>query len=1099
MDVFTGSTTEPEVTATGKISGTVKQNGIEDCNRSGIILTLEKTDGLSTQTAIQTAALPSCVTPFDGSFLFENLEPGIYTVYALSPKSSPSLKAVCTNVVVRAAETTVAETLKLTATGSIKGKITLDNSLTGNTGFLVFVAGTSYMAMTDDAGNYTISGVPAGEGYLVVATKNGVIHNLSSNITVTANGSTSMINNNFTSAEIDNTIQGEKGDDGKSIVWLGSFASSAEINNPSDLNAFFNTTDGCSYIYIDNEWTLLAKSGANGSNGSNGQSIVWKGELSSAPANPETNWAYFNTTDGCSYIWNGTKWDKLSDKGETGTTGATGANGMSIIWKGECDSAPLNPEINWAYFNITDGSSYIWNGTKWDKLSEKGANGETGANGTNGKSLVWKGELLTAPLNPEVNWAYFNITDGCSYIWNSSKWDKLSEKGAAGETGANGFSIVWKGELLTAPANPKLNWAYYNTIDSCSYIYNGETWNLLAKGISDDRCLGAVVNGTTLIGWENPDGAITIPNGVTSIGISAFRNCTELTEITIPDSVTNIGDDAFYGCSGLTSVSIPDSVTNIGAAAFYDCRRLTSITIPDGVTTIGSFAFYNCSGLTSIIIPDGITTIEQSVFGECSGLTSITIPDGVTSIEKYAFEGCNGLTNIIISDSVTNIGYNAFEDCSGLTSVNYEGTIEQWLNISFTFDKSNPLFYAHHLYINGSEISDLVIPDCVTNIGNYAFYGCSGLTSITIPNGVTKIGDYAFYDCSGLTSVTIPESVTNIGDDAFYGCSGLTSVTIPNSVTSIGGSAFNGCTGLTSIIIPNGVTKIESYAFCRCSGLTSITISDSVTSIEFDAFKNCSGLTSITIPENVTSIGKEAFRGCTGLTSINIPGSVTSIGESAFRGCTGLTSINISDSVTKIGAYAFAGCTGLTSITIPGSITSIVNYVFEGCGELASVTIGNGVTSIGQDAFSGCSKLTNITIPGSVSLIKYGAFYNCNNLTSVNYEGTIEQWLNISFSNFNSNPVYYAHHLYINSSELTTLIIPDNITSIGYYTFSGCEGLTSVTIGDGVTSIGDFAFSSCSNLTTVNYRGSEEQWAAISISYDYYLTNATINYNYTGE
>ena len=300
MDVGV-KTPENETKATGKITGKVMYSNVEGDNHNGIILTLDKTDGLVTQNVmnvmqgrVQTADIfqngdsnarvivANNVTSSDGSYTFENLAEGTYTVYAASSYSSE--RAVCTNVVVRAAETSVADILRLTATGSITGRITTDwNSWSGNTGYLVFVAGTSYMAMTDAAGNYTISGVPAGSGYQVVASKNGVIHNLSSNVRVTANGITTLADNNFTSKELDNTIQGEKGEqglqgekgdqgiqgekgergdngkDGISMVWLGSYYSADDIENPQYLNAFFNMTDGCSYIFDVYNWTLMVQ------------------------------------------------------------------------------------------------------------------------------------------------------------------------------------------------------------------------------------------------------------------------------------------------------------------------------------------------------------------------------------------------------------------------------------------------------------------------------------------------------------------------------------------------------------------------------------------------------------------------------------------------------------------------------------------------------------------------------------------------------------------------------------------------------------------------------------------------------------------------
>ena len=168
------------------------------------------------------------------------------------------------------------------------------------------------------------------------------------------------------------------------------------------------------------------------------------------------------------------------------------------------------------------------------------------------------------------------------------------------------------------------------------------------------------------------------------------------------------------------------------------------------------------------------------------------ISHSVTSIGSSAFWSCSGLTSVTIPNSVTSIGERAFQNCYSLTSVHISD-IAAWCNIDFAESYSNPLDYAHHLYLNGEEVKDLVIPNSVTSIGDYAFYDCSGLTSVTISNSVESIGDRAFYYCSGLTSVTIPNSVTSIGGDAFYGCSGLTSVTIPNSVTSIGEYTFSSC------------------------------------------------------------------------------------------------------------------------------------------------------------------------------------------------------------------------------------------------------------------------------------------------------------------
>ena len=300
------------------------------------------------------------------------------------------------------------------------------------------------------------------------------------------------------------------------------------------------------------------------------------------------------------------------------------------------------------------------------------------------------------------------------------------------------------------------------------------------------------------------------------------------------------------------------------------------------VTSIGYAAFRDCSHLTSVTIPEGVTTIGREAFSGCSGLTSITIPSSVMNIDGYAFDYCSGLTKVIVPD------------------------IAKWCHIFFGISfgniSSNPLSYAKHIYSDeNTEITELVIPDGVTNIYRYAFYGCTGLTNITIPNSVTSINESAFEGCLGLTNITIPNSVTSIDESAFEGCLGLTSITIPNSVTSIGGSAFAGCSGLTSIKVDTGNSEYDSRDNCNAI-------------IETSNNKLITGCKNTTIPSSVTSIGSYAFYKCTELTSITIPNSVMWIGDYAFYKCTELTSITIGNSVEDIGDYAFRCYSNLSSI-----------------------------------------------------------------------------------------------------------------------------------------------------------------------------------------
>ena len=500
-----------------------------------------------------------------------------------------------------------------------------------------------------------------------------------------------------------------------------------------------------------------------------------------------------------------------------------------------------------------------------------------------------------------------------------------------------------------------------------------------------------------------------------------------------------ICDDAFYDCTGLACIVIPEGVKEIGLRAFNGCTGLTSIVIPEGVTKIGGCAFHGCTSLTSIVIPEGVKEIGWGAFNGCTGLTSIVIPEGVKEIGLRAFNGCTSLTDIAVS--VGNSSYVSKNNCC--LSKDLRRLI---FGCRTSIIPEGVSVIEEYAFYGCTGLACIVIPEGVTKIDWDAFSGCTGLTNIVIPDSVTEINGGAFFGCTSLTSIVIPKGVTKIGGDAFRGCTGLTNIVIPDSVTEINEGAFRGCTSLTSAVIPEGVTKIDWDAFSGCTGLTSIVIPDSVTEINGGAFSGCTGLTSVVIPEGVKEIGWGAFNGCTGLTSIVIPEGVKEIGYGAFSGCTGLTSVVIPGGVRKIGDGAFYGCTGLTSVVIPDSVTEIGCGAFRDCIGLTSVVIPDSVTEIGESAFSGCTGLTSVVIPGGVRKIGDGAFCGCIGLTSVVIPDSVTE---------------IGSGAFCGCIGLTSVVIPDSVTEIGWIAFSGCVGLTSIEILDGVTSIGKSAFYGC--------------------------------------
>lgn len=371
----------------------------------------------------------------------------------------------------------------------------------------------------------------------------------------------------------------------------------------------------------------------------------------------------------------------------------------------------------------------------------------------------------------------------------------------------------------------------------------------------------------------------------------------------------------------------------------------------------------------------------------------------------------------------------------------------------------------HYAFCNWTNLTSIIMPNSVTRISVYAFSGCTNLSSITIPESVTSIGHKAFSGCTGLKTINYNAirntsdytskyspfynlfnvNVFNIGPKVeiipayfFEDCSSLTSIDIPNSVTSIGQSAFSGHSRLKYINIPVGVSYIGQSAFSGCSSLTSINIPADIHCIDNELFFGCTSLSTISIPETVRSIGDAAFSGCTGLTSINIPDTVRSIGDSAFANCSGLDSITIPEAVNSIGNAAFSGCTGLKTINY-NAIKNTFTYspdctpAFQSLCNITTFNIGDKVQTIPAHLLDGCTNISSITIPDTVTSIGRLAFSECRNLDTVNYNA-IKNTLNYS----------YGESPFHNLTNLTVVNIGEKVKSLSNYLFSDCTRIREI-------------------------------------------------------
>ena len=441
-------------------------------------------------------------------------------------------------------------------------------------------------------------------------------------------------------------------------------------------------------------------------------------------------------------------------------------------------------------------------------------------------------------------------------------------------------------------------------------------------------------------------------------------------------------------------------ITSIGASAFENCTSLEIIELEEGITSINGYAFYGCTSLKELELPKSLKSIGENAFEGCTSLQKVTAYPKLTSLKNTSFRKCSALT--IRGYEGSYIQEYATEKKIPFESMGKWGTCgysAEWYLIDGTLTISGANNMADYSETNkapwtGLNITKIVVEKYVSTIGNYAFADLGNVTEITLPNTVHEIGDYAFKNCAGLKSVEIPNSLELgiISEGMFYGCTSLETIKLPDNIREIENYAFANCKSLRSFIVPKDVTQISEGTFLNCESLSNITLGNEITAIESSAFAGC-GLTEIQLPSGITSIGEEAFAG-NKFTEIIIPSGVSKLGAGVFAGCDQLQEISVEEGNANFSAaggvlYDKAGTKLLLcpsgkegTFTLPRRITEIAESAFKGCKKITELVLPSGLTTIGSKAFSGMN-LTTVELPAELVNLSPDAFAYCSKLTEI--------------------------------------------------------------------------------------------------------------------
>ena len=662
-----------------------------------------------------------------------------------------------------------------------------------------------------------------------------------------------------------------------------------------------------------------------------------------------------------------------------------------------------------------------------------------------------------------------------------------------------GGTVSWIGEYPGGPCGEGVNWSF-----------RPDTLTLTISGTGPMADYGSTNQPYQT--YRHKIRHVIIEPGVTHIGDNAFRSFISIWDVSIGEGVETVGERAFMFCDGMTSIVFPEGVTSIGEKACYLSDVLTEVTIPASVQTVGNKAFYGCGALSSVTVLSLDAKFGDSVFPyENDGLKIY----GYAGSTAEACAGVSGINFVNLSGMSGSCGEGLSWVFSGNTLIiTGEGAMSD--------QTADSIPYREH----ADRIEKVVIRQGVTHIGSCAFQDFTALSVVSIPDSVLTIGSGSFRNCTALSGLTLPESLTGIAASAFQG-SGLNAVIIPVNVTDIGQSAFSSCSGLSTIrFIGNGpsisadafsgvtatahyingqsgwtaerlqnyggtITWVADEPHGACGDSVSwfldttsgtVTISGTGSMWDYDLgasrspFFNNPLVRQVVIEPGVTSIGGYSFYLCTQLTSVSIPESVTAIRDYAFY-YAGMSSVLIPESVTSLNQFAFA-YSSLAEVVIPASVTQIGTEAFYECGSLAEVTVRSSGTIFGTNTFGGClSGLILRGFPGSTAQTYAEAHSDSVVFVpfSVGSCGSGVTWtltpggdlIIIGTGDMDGYSTETEVPWYDHRTEITSVVVSQDVTGIGRKCFSGCSELLSVSLPGTLREIGASAFNNCSKLERI--------------------------------